>query len=127
MSVGARIRERRRALSLTLEEAAARAGMQASNLSDIEAGKRDVRTQTLERIAQALACSPADFYDHYTYEKDEEITPGLRELFRDEKTVKLMSISEEEFEWMRSIRFRPSQNPTKQDYVDLLFIYRNIK
>ena len=126
MSIGARIRERRHLLNLTLEEAAARSGMQASNLSDIEAGKRDIRTQTLERIAHALECSPAEFYDHYSYEKDDEISPGLRELMRDEKMVKLMSISDDEFEWMRSIRFRPNQTPTKQDYVDLLFIYRNI-
>ena len=54
MNVGTRIRERRRMLHLTLDAASARAGMQASNLSDIESGKRDVRTKTLARIAIAL-------------------------------------------------------------------------
>ncbi len=125
MNVGTRIRERRRMLHLTLDAASARAGMQASNLSDIESGKRDVRTKTLARIAIALKCNPADFYD-YAYEKDTEIAAGLRELLHDEKTMKLMSISEQEITWMRSIRFRPKQNPTKQDFIDLLFIYRNI-
>jgi len=125
MSVGSRIRSIRKELKMTLEETAARAGMKASNLSDIEAGKRDIRTHTLERIAEALGCNPADLYDQI-FETEEEITAGLRELLNDEKTMKLMSINEAEISWMKSIRFRPDQKPTKQDYIDLLFIYRNI-
>ena len=100
--------------------------MQASNLSDIEADNRDIRTNTLARIADALGCHPADLYDQ-SYETREEITAGLHELMYDEKAMKLMSISDKEIAWMRSIRFRPKQNPTKQDYIDLLFIYRNIE
>ena len=126
MSVGTRIRARRKELGMTLDEVATRAGMKASNLSDIESGKRDIRTNTLERIAEALGCHPAIFYNRI-YETEEEITAGLKELIYDDKTVKLMSITEQEIAWMRSIRFRPKQKPTKQDYIDLLFIYRNIE
>jgi len=126
MSVGTRIRSVRKELKMTLDEVATRAGMKASNLSDIEAGKRDIRTHTLERIAKALGCNPAVLYDQI-YETEEEITAGLRDLINDEKTVKLMSINELEISWMKSIRFRPDQKPTKQDYIDLLFIYRNIE
>lgn len=125
MNIGALIRERRKELNMTLDEVATRSGMQASNLSDIEAGNRDIRTNTLERISKALQCHPAYLYEQ-RYETEIEITAGLRKLLADGKTMKLMSISERETNWMRSIRFRPNQTPTKQDYIDLLFIYRNI-
>ncbi len=125
MNTGENIRARRRALGLTLEETAREAGMQASNLSDIETGKRDVRTQTLERIARALQC-PASELIEFTYEYDDQVIAGLQELIDDEKTRRLMSITEEEIEWMRSIRFRPNQIPSKSDFIDLLFIYRKI-
>lgn len=126
MSVGARIRSVRKELKMTLDDVAKRAGMKASNLSDIESSKRDIRTHTLERIAKALSCNPAELYDQI-YEIEEEITAGLQNLINDEKTVKLMSIDEPEISWMKSIRFRPDQKPTKQDYIDLLFIYRSIE
>ncbi|MFC1555587.1 helix-turn-helix domain-containing protein [candidate division KSB1 bacterium] len=125
MNTGENIRARRRALGLTLEETAHEAGMQASNLSDIETSKRDVRTQTLERIARALKC-PASELIEYVYEYEGQVIAGLQELIDDEKTRRLMSITEEEIEWMRSIRFRPNQRPTKEDFIDLLFIYRKI-
>jgi len=126
MSTGEKIRILRKERGLTLEQVAHKAGMQASNLSDIEKGKRDIRTQTLERIACAIGCSPTELLDQY-YETDESITRGLRELIDDDKTRALMSITDGEIEWMKSIRFRPNQYPTKKDYTDLLFIYRNIE
>lgn len=126
INIGLIIRERRKEQHMTLEETAKRSGMQASNLSDIEAGNRDIRTNTLERIAKALNCLPADLYEQ-RYETDIEITAGLRDLLEDSKAMKLMSIAEKEISWMRAIRFRPNQTPTKQDYIDLLFIYRNIE
>lgn len=126
MSVGEQIRQLRRESGLTLEEVAQKAGMQASNLSDIEKGKRDIRTKTLERIAAALGCSSTALLDP-VYEMDDALTPGLIELIEDEKTCALMSISDREIEWMKSIRFRPTQHPAKKDYIDLLFIYRNIE
>jgi len=126
INIGLIIRERRKEQNMTLEEAAKRSGMQASNLSDIEAGNRDIRTNTLERIAKALRCHPADLYEQ-RYETEIEITAGLRELLADGKAMKLMSITEKEISWMRAIRFRPNQTPAKQDYIDLLFIYRNIE
>jgi len=57
---------------------------------------------------------------------NEEITQGLKDLLDDEKTMRMMFITEAEVKWMKTIRFRPNQKPTKQDYIDLLFIYRNI-
>ncbi|MFC1732859.1 helix-turn-helix domain-containing protein [candidate division KSB1 bacterium] len=126
MGVGERIRMFRKESGMTLDEVAKSAGMQASNLSDIEKGKRDIRTQTLERIAAALRVAPSDLIG-YRYETDEEMTRGLRDLIDDEKTRRLMSITDREIEWMRTIRFRPDQSPSKQDYIDLLFLLRNIK
>lgn len=125
MGVGERIRQFRRERGMTLEEAAQKAGMQASNLSDIEKSKRDIRTRTLERIASALGCNPNDLLDP-VYEMDDALTQGLKELIEDKKTCELMSITDGEIEWMKSVRFRPNQNPAKKDYIDLLFIYRNI-
>ncbi|MFC1477574.1 helix-turn-helix domain-containing protein [candidate division KSB1 bacterium] len=125
MSIGHRIRTVRKEKRLTLEQVSLKAGMKASNLSDIEKGKRDIRTQTLERIALALGCLPVDLLE-YEYEKDEEIARGLLDLIEDEKIRRQFRISDSELAWMRTIRFRPDQSPTKKDYIELLFIYRNI-
>ncbi|MFC1564830.1 helix-turn-helix domain-containing protein [candidate division KSB1 bacterium] len=125
MNLGTRIRKKRKEQNLTLCELAGLSGLRASNLSNIENGKRDVRTKTLEKIAGSLKCSPGDLYEKQPPEGQETLL-GLSELLNDIKTIRLMSISENEIEWMRSIRFRADQAPLKQDFIDLLFIYRNI-
>lgn len=67
MKVGTAIRRRRKALKLTLEQVVDRieqAGgkTDTGNLSRIETGKQGVVEETLRLLAQALGCSPADFF-----------------------------------------------------------------
>ncbi len=126
MSLGDKIRAKRKTLSLTLSQLAEMTGMKASNLSDIEKNKRDIRTTTLNKIAAALNCNPAELYDTIYYEYEEEITGGLQTLINDNKIIVMMNITETEIDWMKSIRFRHDKIPSKQDYIDLLFIFRNI-
>jgi transcriptional regulator with XRE-family HTH domain len=52
-----RVRERR---DLTQEAVADRSGVHATEVSRIEAGKRDPRISTLERLAEALEVSPGE-------------------------------------------------------------------
>ena len=57
---GGRIRDRRDAAGLKLQELATLTGLSVSALSNIETGKRDLRLTTLRRIAEALRLRPAD-------------------------------------------------------------------
>ncbi len=125
MDIGSQIRKKRKELNLTLHELADLSGLKTSNLSNIETGKRDIRTRTLERIAGSLNCDPGELCSR-GITTGLELIPGLRELLADVKLVNLMGISDSEIEWMGSIRFRADQEPSKQDFIDLLFIYRNI-
>jgi transcriptional regulator with XRE-family HTH domain len=51
------VRERR---NLTQEEVAERSGVHATEVSRMEAGMRDPRVSTLERLADALEVSPGE-------------------------------------------------------------------
>jgi len=57
-SLGKNLRETRKQLGLTQEQVSERSGVQAGEISRIEAGKRDPQVSTLERLAKALEVSP---------------------------------------------------------------------
>ena len=124
--LGSRIRFIRKSRGFTLDEVARRCGIFKSNLSKIEKGQRNPTTDTLEKIAGALQCSIRDFFEP-EYVKDSELPTGMQDLINDEKTMKLMNITKEEIEWMRSVRFRLNQKPSKDTYIDMLYIYRNLQ
>jgi transcriptional regulator with XRE-family HTH domain len=52
-----RVREQR---ELTQEDVSERSGVHATEVSRIEAGKRDPRVSTLERLANAVEVSPGE-------------------------------------------------------------------
>ena len=52
--LGTNLREARERLELTQEQVAERCGVHATEVSRIEAGKRDPKVSTLERLAAAL-------------------------------------------------------------------------
>ncbi len=52
-----RVRERR---EMTQEDVAARSGVHSTEVSRIEAGKRDPQVSTLERLAEAVEVSPGE-------------------------------------------------------------------
>lgn len=127
MRMGEKIKELRKRLGLTLQELADKAGLYKSNISDIENEKRfKPNIRTLEKIAKALNCEIGDFFER-SIEKEEEITKGLKELLKDERSLTLLKIADEEIEWMKSIRFRSDRNPTKETYIDILYTYRKLE
>jgi len=60
---GTRLREARERLGLTQEEVAQRSGVHATEVSRIEAGKRDPQISTLRRLAKAVDVKPGQLLD----------------------------------------------------------------
>lgn len=56
--LGTNLREARQRLELTQEQVAERSGVHATEVSRIEAGKRDPKVSTLERLAAAVEVPP---------------------------------------------------------------------
>jgi transcriptional regulator with XRE-family HTH domain len=61
-SLGLRVRELRRGLGITQEQAATKLGMQAPNYARIEQGRVNATVHTLVRIARFLDVSLADLF-----------------------------------------------------------------
>lgn len=59
-----RIRELREAYGLTSDELAERVGTSGAQIRRLEQGVRRLTTDWMERLAEALQCSPADFIVH---------------------------------------------------------------
>jgi transcriptional regulator with XRE-family HTH domain len=62
-ALGASLRAARERLGLTQEEVAHRSGVHATEVSRIEAGKRDPRVSTVERLAKAVEAKPGRLLD----------------------------------------------------------------
>jgi transcriptional regulator with XRE-family HTH domain len=62
-NLGKNLRAARKRLGLTQEEVAERSGIQAGEVSRIEAGKRDPRVSTLEKLAAAVEVPPAQLLE----------------------------------------------------------------
>jgi transcriptional regulator with XRE-family HTH domain len=60
---GARLRAAREHLGLTQEEVAQRSGVHVTEVSRIEAGKRDPKISTLRRLAKAVEVKPGELLD----------------------------------------------------------------
>ncbi len=61
--LGSNLRAARKGLGLTQEEVAERSGVHATEVSRIEAGKRDPRVSTLQRLAKAVEVQPGQLLD----------------------------------------------------------------
>jgi transcriptional regulator with XRE-family HTH domain len=59
-NLGKNLLRAREQAGMTQEEVAERSGVHATEVSRIEAGKRDPRVTTLERLAGAVGVSPSD-------------------------------------------------------------------
>jgi transcriptional regulator with XRE-family HTH domain len=60
---GTNLRDARKRLGLTQEEVAERSGVHPTEVSRIEAGKRDPRVSTLLRLARAVEVRPGQLLD----------------------------------------------------------------
>lgn len=61
--LGTNLRDARKRLGLTQEEVAERSGVHPTEVSRIEAGKRDPRVTTLLRLARALEVRAGELLD----------------------------------------------------------------
>jgi len=61
--LGSNLRAARKRLGLTQEEVAERSGVHPTEVSRIEAGKRDPRISTLLRLARAVEVEPGRLLD----------------------------------------------------------------
>jgi len=138
--IGEKIYFFRKVCGLTQKQLADISGIDPSTISELENGNRpSFHISTIKEISKALNIEWETLLKEeiltdeikgntpeYIFEKDEKITMGLKGLFADKKTMYLMTITEEEIKRMKGARFRHTNNPTKQDYIDLLFIYRSV-
>lgn len=60
---GTRLREAREHLGLTQEEVAQRSGVHVTEVSRMEAGKRDPKISTLRKLAKAVEVKPGQLLD----------------------------------------------------------------
>jgi transcriptional regulator with XRE-family HTH domain len=61
--LGSNLRQARERLGLTQEQVAERSGVHATEVSRIEAGKRDPQVSTLRRLADAVEIKPGQLLD----------------------------------------------------------------
>ncbi len=61
--LGANLRNARKRLGLTQEQVAERSGVHATEVSRIEAGKRDPQVSTLLKLARAVELPPGDLLE----------------------------------------------------------------
>ena len=62
-NLGVNLREARKHLEMSQEEVAERSGVHATEVSRIEAGKRDPRVSTVERLARAVKMKPGQLLE----------------------------------------------------------------
>jgi len=60
---GTKLREAREHLGLTQEEVAQRSGVHVTEVSRMEAGKRDPKISTLRKLAKAVEVKPGQLID----------------------------------------------------------------
>jgi transcriptional regulator with XRE-family HTH domain len=61
--LGPNLREARLKLELSQEQVSERSGVHATEVSRIEAGKRDPRVSTVERLARAVGLRPGQLLE----------------------------------------------------------------
>jgi transcriptional regulator with XRE-family HTH domain len=62
-NLGKNLREARKKLRLTQEQVAERSGVQAGEISRIEAGKRDPQVSTILKLAKAVEVRPGQLLE----------------------------------------------------------------
>lgn len=62
-NLGANLRQARQQLGMSQEQVAELSGVHATEVSRIEAGKRDPRVSTVERLARAVKLKPGQLLD----------------------------------------------------------------
>ncbi len=80
MEINLRIRQLRQERHLTLEQLAAKAGMSAGQLSQLERGTRNLNNPTIERLARALGVKPSDLIAEEPLSEVERLSRAMAQL-----------------------------------------------
>jgi transcriptional regulator with XRE-family HTH domain len=78
--LGANLRDARKKLELTQEQVGERSGVHPTEVSRIEAGKRDPRVSTLRRLAKAQGVTPGQLLTEAAAMPEEGLEPPTRGL-----------------------------------------------
>ncbi len=121
MSIKLNIFNIRKEKGISLRKLEEKTNIARGNIQKLEKGILNNPTlATLEKIASGLDIPLTDlFFDFTSY------SYGLQEFLTDSKLLRLMNVKAEEIEWLKTVRFRISQKPSKETYISLLDIYRN--
>lgn len=140
-NIGAGLLRARKRAGLTQGELAKLAGIDRATISLIENGHESPRADTVVRLAGALNVSPSEIWgtvesvvpgshgktiNELNYDKggSSDIHPGLKDLFTDERSRLMLSLTEDEEAMLRSIRTRSNKRLTKEFFIDVLVAYR---
>ena len=122
-TVGAHIRDLRKASELTLRDMAARTGLSKGYLSELENGVQQNPTlDVLHRVACALQTSIADLLGETPVRArlvtPDELPRALQEFIQDRVTAK--ELEPETVQWLAHASFRGKRPKTKSDFLYLL-------
>jgi len=127
MTIGQRIREKRKERGLTLKQLAEATGLTVTYLSDVERGATQPSLKTLGRVATGLIISTTDLLSGVELlgdESDEALPEGLRELKDDPQWSEQLT-----GDWVKTLErleYRGKRPESKEDWRDLFLSIRRI-
>lgn len=127
MTIGQRVREKRREKKMTLKLLAEATGLTLTYLSDVERDRTQPSLKTLGRVAEGFGVSTTDLIagvDLLGNETEEALPPGLREL-RDDPAWS-GQINDDWLHTLVKLDYRGKRPQTKQDWRDIFLSLRRV-
>lgn len=127
MTLGQRLRERRRELELTLKQVADATDLSIAYISDVERDKAHPPLKTVARLAEGLQTTTnflLDGVDDFGIVKDEALPEGLRQLKDDGDYGAEMND-----DWLRTLMkvdYRGKRPQTKKEWLELHFFLKRL-
>jgi transcriptional regulator with XRE-family HTH domain len=127
MTIGQRLREKRREKKLTLKQLAETTELSLTYLSDIERDRARPSMKTLARVAQGLEVSVTDLMrgvDEWGEATDQALPEGLKDLLDDEEWGPQL-----DEDWLRTLSrvdYRGQRPATKQEWLELYLSLRRL-
>lgn len=127
MTIGQRIREKRREKKMTLKHIADASDLSVTYLSDVERGTTQPSLKTLGRVAEALSLTVTDLMDGVDALgglSDDSLPAGLRELKHDPEYGAMLND-----DWMRTlvkVNYRGKRPQSKREWLEVFLSLRRI-
>lgn len=87
--LGKRIQEIRKSKNITQEKLAEMIGLDTTNLSNIERGKRFVSSETLEKIIKSLDVKEKDLFDFGHIKSKEDLINSINRILNESDTKEI--------------------------------------